>query len=117
MTSIPTDLEAQYRALERDVKMLKQSSRTDATGAIALHPQLQSQFEALLEATPPLLRQQLQPYNTEIFKQIQLLGPDLMRLKLLQPGNKQQAILQRIDERSDRLQDYISSLLDARDPG
>ena len=42
--------------------------------AIALHSNLQSQFQALLAELSPSERQQLQRYNTEIFKELQLLA-------------------------------------------
>ena len=113
MNSIPAPIATQYRTLGDNLLELKNQCRTQTADAIALHSRIQSQFEALLAATLPPLRQQLQRYNTEIFKQIQLLGPDLMRLQLLKPGNKQEAVCNRIDERCDRLQDYISSLLNS----
>ncbi|MEL7475196.1 MAG: hypothetical protein AAGJ55_03075 [Cyanobacteria bacterium J06555_12] len=109
--TLPQSICDQYRALQRSLESLQVSGTPDM--AIACHSDLQSQFQALLATLPMPERQHLQRYNTEIFKELQLLGPDLMRLPLLKPGDKQEQLLARVTQRSDRLQEYIATLLES----
>lgn len=111
--TLPPPIRDRYVALQDSLENLQTS--TEPNGAIALHTELQSQFQALLATLSLPERQQLQRYNTEIFKELQLIGPDLMRLSLLKTGAKQEQLLARVAQRCDRLQGYVATLLD--EPG
>lgn len=101
----------QYLALQSCLDDLQTS--TDSDLAITLHAELQTGLQDLLASLSTNERQLLQRYNTEIFKELQLLSPDLMRLPLLKPGTKQEQVLSRVHQRCDRLKGYLSTLLDS----
>ena len=106
---LPRPICDRYLTLHCSLEELQE--QTDANKAIELHAKLQTQLQALLATLSPPERQQLQRYNTEIFKELQLLGPDLMKLQLLKQSAKQEQLLMRVTQRCARLRGYITNLL------
>ncbi|WP_017326103.1 heterocyst frequency control protein PatD [Synechococcus sp. PCC 7336] len=103
-----------YRTLLAAVGAIAQAiAAGDADEAKAQYQPLPSQFQILLAAMPPPLQQSLQRYNTEIYKEIQLLEADLMRWQIAKQAATQQARSQQIQQRCDRIASYIRAILES----
>lgn len=117
MFSLPKSISTQYLGMQQQASKLKAAiTQTETQVAIAVHADLQTQFQAMLATLSLQHRQQLQHYNTEIFKEIQILGSGLMRLNVLKTGEKQRQLQVSLGERCDRLQHFFMTLLDCDSP-